>query len=130
MNKPKAQGTAWETAFVRKAQEAGLLADRMPEGGMNDAGDVWIGDTPSPFETTDIAIVAWSRLVKNGDGRRVPDGARSVVVMDVADFLTLAQYAIHDGFAFVVECKATQVLNVTQTLANAKRKLTKWKARI
>lgn len=130
MNKPKRQGTAWETALVRKAQDAGLMADRMPEGGMNDAGDVWIGDVPSrEIVALDIPVVAWSRLVKNGDSRRIPSGARSVIVMDTADFLMIATQATSAGYAFVVECKATQTLNVTRALANAKRKLTNWKSR-
>lgn len=131
MNKPKKQGTAWETALVRQAQDAGLMADRLPEGGMWDCGDVWIGDVPNRYvDESDIPIVAWSRLVKNGDdGPRIPSGARSVVVIDTADFFKLAVQATGAGYAFVVECKATQTLNVTRELADAKRKLAKWKAR-
>lgn len=129
MSKPKAQGTAWETAFVRMVQDAALPADRLPEGGLRDAGDVWIGDTPQRGNSiTDIAVLAWSRLIDNGGGRRVPDGLRSVIVIDTADFLAMAQLATQAGYAFVVECKAAERLNVTRALYNAKLKLLRWKA--
>lgn len=113
------------------------MADRMPEGGMYDAGDVWIGDVPRRGDVElvyDIPVVAWSRLVKGDNlSRRVPSGVRSVIVMDTADFLNVARYALAIradlDIAFVVECKATEKLNVTRTLADAKRKLTNWKAR-
>jgi hypothetical protein len=133
VNKPKAQGTAWESAFVRQAQGAGLLSDRLPESGSWDCGDVWIGDTPSRFNRgnayRDVAVVAWSRLVSNGSSRRVPDGARSVVVIDTDDFMRIADAAIQAGVSFVVECKATERLNVTRALDQARRKLAKWKER-
>lgn len=128
MNKPKAQGTAWESEFVRRAQAAGLLADRMPEGGMNDAGDVWIGDTPFP-SGDDISVLAWSRLVNHGGTRRVADGVRSVVVIDTDDFFHIARHAIEAGVSFTVECKAREVLNVTRDLSKAKHKLVRWKER-
>lgn len=41
-NKPKAQGTAWESATVAASQAFGLEAERLAEGGMNDLGDVRI----------------------------------------------------------------------------------------
>lgn len=129
MNKPKAQGTAWESEFVRRARDAGLMADRLPEGGLRDAGDVWINDTPSNHKTRsgwDIPVVAWSRLVDTGGDRRSPDGERSVVVISTDDFLKLALQA--GAYAFVVECKSREKLNVTRELANAKRKLAAWKA--
>ena len=127
MNKPKRQGTAFESALVRQAQEFGLLAGRFPEGGSNDIGDVWINDLPQRGSNAlDIPVLAWSRLVKNGDGRRVPDGTRAVAVLDLNDFLKLCGFG---DAAFTIECKATQTLNVTRTLADAKQKLAKWKAR-
>lgn len=128
MSKFKAQGTAWESEFVRRCKDAGLLADRMPEGGLNDAGDVWIGDTPFP-SGDDISVLAWSRLVNNGGARRVADGVRSVVVIDTDDFLHIARHAVEAGVSFTVECKAREVLNVTRDLAKAKRKLVRWKER-
>lgn len=128
VNKPKAQGTAWESEFVRRCKDAGLLADRMPEGGMNDAGDVWIGDTPKKA-TEDIAVVAWSRLVKGNGIRRVADGVRTVVIIDTDDFLRIAQVVDKGEIAFVVECKAREVLNVTRELDKAQEKLRRWKER-
>lgn len=127
MSKPKAQGTVWESLLVRKAQDAGLRSSRLPEGGSWDAGDVWINDLPGGGE--DIAIVAWSRLVKNGDGRRTADGARSVVVMSTDSFLRLAALVADRDIGFVVECKASERLNVTRELAAAERKLAHWKSR-
>ena len=128
MNKPKAQGTAWETALVNKCHDMLLMADRMPEGGMNDAGDVWIGDTPFP-SGDDIAIVAWHRLVDTGNPRRQPDGETNVVVIALDDFIRIAHHATEAGISFVAECKATERLNVTRELHNARRKLTRWKER-
>lgn len=127
MSKSKAQGTVWESLLVRKAQDAGLRSSRLPEGGTWDAGDIWINDIPGGGE--DIAILAWSRLVKNGDGRRVADGARSVVVMSTDSFLRLAGLAANRDIGFVVECKAAERLNVTRELDLAERKLRRWKER-
>ena len=42
VNRPKAQGTRFETRIVRLLQEAGLYAHRLPEGGPNDKGDIEI----------------------------------------------------------------------------------------
>lgn len=128
MNKPKAQGTHWESALVHQAQEAGIMADRLPESGSWDCGDVWFGDTPYP-SGDDIAVVAWSRLVNNGGTRRTADGARSVVVLSTDNFLKVARYAIEAGVSFVAECKATERLNVTRELDKAERKLRRWKER-
>ena len=129
MNKPKKQGTAFESALVWQAQDAGLMAGRFPEGGVNDIGDVWLSAPPSKErQYTDIAVVAWRRLVKNGTTRRVPDGEPTVVVISLNDFLLIAKDAITlNDVAFTVECKATQTLNVTRTLADAKNKLRRWK---
>ncbi len=48
---PKALGTAQETATVNTAQNAGLIAERLPEGGPHDRGDIriltnheWVGE--------------------------------------------------------------------------------------
>lgn len=129
MSKPKAQGTAWETAFVHQAQDAGLAADRLPEGGMSDAGDVWINDTPErDILSEDIVVLAWKRLVDIGQNKRVADGVPSVIIMSTDDFYRLALRASsYDFFSFVVECKAAERLNVTRELFNAKLKLLRWK---
>ena len=39
---PRALGTREETATVNAAQEAGLIAGRLPEGGTYDQGDIYI----------------------------------------------------------------------------------------
>ncbi len=39
---PKDLGTRQETATVRAAQETGLIAERLPEGGAQDRGDIRI----------------------------------------------------------------------------------------
>lgn len=130
MSKPKAQGTAWETAFVNACQDVGLAADRLPEGGLRDAGDVWINATPSKtIMANDIVVLAWKRLVDVGQNKRVADGTPAVIIMSTDDFYRLALRVSAYDFSFVVECKATQTLNVTRTLANAKRKLANWKER-
>lgn len=128
MNKPKAQGTAWETAFVQKCHDLALMADRLPEGGLWDAGDVWIGDLPGR-KYKDIPILAWKRLVKTDSTRRVVDGAGVAIVMSFEDFGHLARLAVEDNIAFIVECKATEKLNVTRVLDQARRKLANWKNR-
>ena len=129
MNKPKNQGTSWESELVRRAQDRGLMADRLAEGGTNDPGDVWIVDSPHTA-FTDIAVVAWKRLTGDGS-RRTPDGERDVIVIATDDFLYLLEALSHleTDFGVVVECKARQNLNVTRTLANTRRKLATWKAR-
>jgi len=117
VTRPKDQGTAWETELVNRAQTAGLLADRLPEGGPNDRGDVWINH--NTVTSSQMAVVAWKRLTGTGQ-RRTPDGARDVVVMTTDDFLALAANNLDVGF--VVEAKARQTLNVTRELEKARRK--------
>jgi hypothetical protein len=124
MNKPKQQGTAWETSLVNQAQEVGLMAGRFPEGGMHDVGDVWINDLPR--KAGYIPAVAWSRLVKQDGSRRHADGERTVVVIALEDFLKICAWV---DLGFVIECKATERLNVTRELHNAKNKLRRWKER-
>lgn len=130
VNKPKMQGTAWESELVNRAQDRGLMADRLAEGGTNDPGDVWLVDSPHSAYP-DIAVVAWKRLTGDGSSRRTPDGERDVIVIATDDFLYLLAALSHvkTTFGIVVECKARQNLNVTRTLANTRRKLANWKAR-
>lgn len=131
VNKPKQAGTAWETEFVRRAQDAGLVADRLAEGGSFDPGDVWINSTPVRYAPAlDIGVLAWKRLTGNGS-RRTPDGLRDVVVVQTDDLFDLIYWANKAGYprSVVVECKARQNLNVTRTLAKTIDKLNKWKAK-
>ena len=123
MSKSKAQGTAWEREFVNRLQDAGLMADRLPEGGSHDRGDVWIGAVPDDTQPS-MVVVAWKRLT-GLNTRRSPDGERDVVILATDDFIALLQSFVSYGFDnldLVVECKATQTLNVTRTLAKAREK--------
>lgn len=102
---------------------------------MSDAGDVWINATPKRHaydgptreSSNDIVVLAWKRLVDTGNSRRGADGLASVVVMSTVDFFQLAGWAADRDVAFVVECKATERLNVTRTLYWAWGKLARWK---
>ena len=123
MSKSKAQGTAWEREFVNRLQDAGLMADRLPEGGSHDRGDVWIGAVPDDTQPS-MVVVAWKRLT-GLNTRRSPDGERDVVILATDDFIALLQSFVSYGFDdldVIVECKATQTLNVTRTLAKAREK--------
>ena len=100
-----------------------MIAARLPEGGMKDYGDIWLNAPPGgPYPL--ISVVAWKRLTGSAT-RRTPDGDRDVVVLSTDDFLYILFHALyHPEFedAVIVECKATQTLNVTRTLAKARRK--------
>ena len=122
MSKSKAQGTRWETELVRRAHDMGLMAARLAEGGSNDKGDVWLINPPGDASNTHVAV-AWKRLV--GDSaHRSPDGIRDGVFIPTEAFLELitAHSISNPDIGWVVECKATQTLNLTRTLAKAQRK--------
>lgn len=120
MSKNKAQGTAFETYIVRTARDHGLAASRLAEGGSSDGGDVLLGSTDS--FVLPITVLAWKRLVPKQDKqRRLPDGEPIVFVLDERAFWKLVPYN-----NVVVECKATERLNVTRTLAKAKDKVKRW----
>lgn len=116
MGKNKNQGTRFETAFVDAAKAFGLDAERLAEQGSNDLGDVRIN---SKWPQDPYVAVAWKRLVNKGGARRRADGEPVVVVVSLSDFLSLMELAEASA---IVECKATERLNVTQTLAKARRK--------
>lgn len=122
-NRPKNQGTAWETAIVRRAKALDFHAARLPLRGQRGEPDLEIG-SPSPHEK-DIPAVAWKRLVKaKGKKKRVPDGEGEVVVLSLDDFLALLVEGRHHcegdcGYVprrIMVQAKATERLNVTRTL--------------
>ena len=106
MNKPRMQGTAFETWLVKWLNRiSGVVAERLAEGGSQDQGDIRFYDmfeqvwyveckarevlnvtrelskarlkSPDPQHT----VLAWKRLVKNGGKRRVSDGEPVVIVM-------------------------------------------------
>jgi Holliday junction resolvase len=114
MGKNKDQGTAFETELVKTFAANGFDAGRYPEGGANDIGDVWFDDgdlymwvveakaterlnvtrvlakAKAKAEGRKTALI-WKRLVKGDGKRRVPDGEKVVVVIDLETFLELLQ---------------------------------------
>lgn len=99
--KPKDQGTRWETMLVRTARTYGLDAERLPESGVNDEGDLrinhWIVEAKhrrqlnihdalhkAQLKAGDSrpAAVAWKRRV---DTNRHP----IIIAMSLHDFLEL-----------------------------------------
>lgn len=126
MSKVKAQGTAFETQIVQQAKSQGWQAERLAEGGSHDMGDVYLGKRPVTVKP--IVMLAWKRLVpKPGATRRQPDGEPIVFVLDQATAWYAIQLMQEDGLRpIVIECKATERLNVTRVLAKAKGKIDKW----
>lgn len=115
MSKSKQQGTATESACVAALADV-VPAERLPEGGARDRGDVrfWIGDDEWIVECkatqvlnitrtlgkarrkagTHLTAVWWKRLVpKQGKQRRGPDGSPVVVAMEPDTFLHLLRLA-------------------------------------
>lgn len=110
VNKPKIQGTAFETLTVNKLNEYGFIAKRLAEGGSNDKGDIECENTfvdvlPYPkiiFEAKHRAnlnvhqtlakakekagghvVLAWKKTKrKNNSKVRVADGERTVYIVD------------------------------------------------
>ncbi len=114
VNKPKAQGTAWESNIVERLKMEGFYAKRIAEGGAKDEGDVgfhdvtgehWIieakatanlnvsqtlakAKAKAPLGT--LSAVVWKKLTRKGDNqRRTPDGEPVVVVMDWDTYMLL-----------------------------------------
>tara|TARA_R110000787_G_scaffold66756_4_gene149888 strand:+ start:629 stop:1042 length:414 start_codon:yes stop_codon:yes gene_type:complete len=131
MNKSKQQGTAHESRVASRIRAAGIPSDRLPEGGALDRGDVWAVSQPDAAEADHVALW-WKRLskLKEGQTNRRPDGEPEVVVITPDFFLYLlhawAEYT-HGEMGVVIECKATQSLNVTRVLHKARVKLSDWK---
>lgn len=114
MNRPRKQGTAWESAFVASATDHGLQARRLPEGGSADEGDVELVDHDGDRWVIEcrhrermnihralakarakafggLAAVAWKRTVaKAGNTRRSADGEPVIVALTLDAFLELA----------------------------------------
>jgi hypothetical protein len=109
-SRPKDLGTTWETQIVNSAQDLGLVAERIAEGGQYDRGDIriytdheWIGECKNrgalnihkTLEDATIksgtsnTFVAWKRLIRvDGRTNRVSAGP-PVVVLSVPTFLEL-----------------------------------------
>jgi hypothetical protein len=121
VNKPKAQGTSHETGTVNKFRKADLPAGRYAEGGTTDLGDVWVGQPHLDGDPDPIVAVCWRRLIKKeGQTRRIPDGDRDVIIIGVDDFITILKQPYPPPLT--IECKATERLNVTRTLYDARKK--------
>jgi hypothetical protein len=102
VNKPKIQGTKFETATVNLLKSWGFKAYRLAEGGMKDEGDVQV-ELPDELifeckarqnlnihqtyhkasqKTNKPVILAWKKLVNKGSNvRRIPDGVATVYVV-------------------------------------------------
>jgi len=103
VNKPKIQGTRFETATVNLLKSWGFKAYRLAEGGMKDEGDVQV-EVPDDIileckarqnlnihqtyhkakqKTDKPIILAWKKLVNKGSSaRRSPDGVTSLYIID------------------------------------------------
>ena len=108
VNKPKIQGTKFETATVNLLKSWGFKAYRLAEGGMKDEGDVQVeidnGILPRPEvileckarqnlnihqtyhkasqKTNKPVILAWKKLVNKGSSvRRTPDGVATLYIV-------------------------------------------------
>ena len=111
MNKPKMQGTAFESWLVNRFREENLESTRFAEGGSNDLGDLWVEDTDlrvwvveaKATERLNVTrvlgkarkkgggrtVLIWKRLVKTGKKVRQADGEKIVVVMTLDQFVEL-----------------------------------------
>jgi len=111
--RPKDQGTRLETWLKLEAQDWGLMAERLAEGGRYDLGDVeiltnqrWIIEckdrqqlnihealTTARLKAPDSQVaVLWKRMKrKPGNQRRFQVGGEPIVAMTVPAFLALLQ---------------------------------------
>lgn len=112
---PKSLGTRQETTVVNQALDAGLIAERLAEGGAKDLGDVristdtdWIGevkhrerlnihrelDKALAKSGTPDTFVVWRRSVrKKGNVNRTQDGP-VVVALTLDRFLELLKETV------------------------------------
>ena len=115
MNKPKAQGTRFETWLVNYFNDkwTGLYAARLPELGLHDQGDIhlesrhtdtWTVEAKAranlnphlalhkakqKADTTNVAVI-WKRLTrKQGNTRRTPTGEPIIVILDLDTYTRL-----------------------------------------
>lgn len=109
-SRPKDLGTALETRVVRAAQDAGLIAERLAEGGANDLGDVriyaeqeWVVEAKDRMALnihdaldkairkagTPRAVVYWRRMARKAGNQRRHQVGQPVVAMTLEAFLEL-----------------------------------------
>ena len=112
MNKPKRQGTAFETFMVDLLASLGFKVERLAEGGSKDEADlrmivngVEVYVECRARERMNVpralykargktgqrpTVLAWKRLVKKPDlKRRVPDGERITLCLTPADLAAI-----------------------------------------
>ena len=114
-SRPKDLGTAQETRVVNAAQDRGLIAERLAEGGANDRGDVriltdveWVLECKDRMNLnvhqalekallksgTRDTVVVWRKMVRRADSsRRVQDGP-VVVALTLERFLELLKVGV------------------------------------
>lgn len=119
VNKAKSQGTAYETAIVKRLVSQGFAARRLPEGGSLDTGDIEanmfgvdvvieakarqvlsvqeaLAKARGKAGRHTVPVLFWKRLVPAGGSRRRPvAGEPEVVVMSPDDLHRLLK-AAHD----------------------------------
>lgn len=122
MSRNKDQGTDWERDNLDEAHTRGLQAMYLRAMGINDMGDLWVGNPPTELGPR-ITALAWKRLTPTGGKRRSPMGERDVYILDRDTFWALlGEYLeAHPATQVVIECKAAERLSATRELAEAKR---------
>ena len=113
MNKPKAQGTRFESYLVNRFNEAGIPARRLAEGGSYDLGDIEAGSRfiieakhrtnlaggptgtfrkaaeKAAARAGSIPLVIWKRSIKRkGNTKRTQDGP-ILVILALDDLLQI-----------------------------------------
>ena len=111
-NKNKSQGTAWEREVVKFLKDSGYKADRHPLRGVAGEPDAWVHH---PSSITPINVVAWKKYSGKGKRRK----ADKVAVLDWHQFEYLMM--MNTEHSFQIQCKATERLNVVDTLNKLKK---------
>jgi hypothetical protein len=116
--RPKDLGTALETFVVRAAQAVGLLAERLPEGGSRDKGDVriytdheWVGEIKNRQQLnihkeleaatrkseTVHTFVVWKRMARREGSQRRHQVGPTIVAITLTEFLDLLYKSTNIG---------------------------------
>lgn len=108
MGKQVAQGTAYETAIVKRALSLGRKAWRTAKAGQKDEADVIIEGEVM------VAAVFWRNLVKLDTGKK--RRAVHMVVIPEEVFWKIISLDLAPEIGYYVQAKATQTLGVRTTL--------------
>lgn len=113
--RPKDLGTRLESATVIAAMDAGLIAERLAEGGMRDRGDLriltndeWVGETKDRMQLnihqalekartksgTHRTFVVWRRMVRKPGNQRRTQAGPTIVALEVDTFLELLKETV------------------------------------